>query len=105
MLFDRFVGLYRPNKVPVEVDNAKVDGKYLLDSGFQVVSESEPVCHWYNTSSKVHYNSHEVGVPYDYDGMISKGFLPVYDCGYTTYEWAKPELSKSKMTLKLVSKI
>lgn len=104
-LFDYFVSKYQPNKVLGEIDNSKVDGSYLLNSGFKVVSESEPACHWYNTSSRVHYNSHEVEVPYDYDGMISKGFLPVYDCGYTIYEWTKPELSKSKMILKLVSKI
>ena len=104
-LFDYFLSEYRPNKVLVEIDNAKVDGKYLLDSGFKVVSESGPVCHWYNTSSGVHYNSRTDDVPYDYDTMISNGFLPVYDCGYTVYEWIKPELSKSKVELKLISKI
>lgn len=104
-LFDYFISEYRPDRVLVEVDNAKVDGKYLLDNGFKVVSESGPVCHWYNTSSGVHYNCHTDDVPYDYDTMISNGFLPVYDCGYTVHEWTKPELSKSKMELKLISKI
>lgn len=105
IIFDKFVCLYRPDKILVEVDNSKVGGKYLLDSGFKVVSETGPVCHWYNTSSGEHYNSHTDDVPYDYDTMISNGFLPVYDCGYTTYEWTKPELSKSKIELKLISKI
>ena len=99
------------NKVPSSIisycDRAKFSGDIYDTLGFKILNTSTPSKHWYNSKTKRHITDNllrqrgfsQLHNDKDYSKykkgqsneilMLENGYLPIYDCGQTTYVYNK----------------
>lgn len=100
-LFKYFVNNYRPNSIVSYCDTSKFSGKVYDTLGFKLDTINSPSCHWYSRKEKRHITdglllsqgydrlfkeNHGKGTSNE-ELILSRGYLPVYDCGQSTYIW------------------
>ena len=100
-LFKYFVDNYKPNSIVSYCDTSKFSGKVYDDLGFKYVKTNSPRKHWYSMKEKRHITdglllnqgydrlfkeNHGKGTSNE-ELILSRGYLPVYDCGQSTYIW------------------
>lgn len=100
-LFKYFVDTYKPNSIVSYCDTSKFSGKVYDDLGFTLSKKNSPRKHWYSMKEKRHITdglllsqgydrlfkeNHGKGTSNE-ELILSRGYLPVYDCGQSTYIW------------------
>lgn len=100
-LFKYFVDNYKPNSIVSYCDTSKFSGKVYDILGFKYVKTNSPRKHWYSRKEKRHITdglllsqgydrlfkeNHGKGTSNE-DLILARGYLPVYDCGQSTYIW------------------
>ena len=100
-LFKYFVDNYKPNSIVSYCDTSKFSGKVYDALGFKYIKTNSPRKHWYSLKEKRHITdglllsqgydrlfkeSHGKGTSNE-ELILSRGYLPVYDCGQSTYIW------------------
>ena len=100
-LFKYFVDNYKPNSIVSYCDTSKFSGKVYDALGFKYIKTNSPRKHWYSLKEKRHITdglllsqgydrlfkeSHGKGTSNE-ELILSRGYLPVYDCGQATYIW------------------
>ena len=100
-LFKYFVDTYKPNSIVSYCDTSKFSGKVYDNLGFTLSKKNSPRKHWYSMKEKQHITdglllsqgydrlfkeSHGKGTSNE-ELILSRGYLPVYDCGQNTYVW------------------
>ena len=100
-LFKYFVNNYKPNSIVSYCDTSKFSGKVYDVLGFKYVKINSPRKHWYSKKEKRHITdglllrqgydrlfkeNHGKGTSNE-ELILSRGYLPVYDCGQATYIW------------------
>lgn len=100
-LFKCFVNNYKPNSIVSYCDTSKFSGKVYDVLGFKFVKTNSPRKHWYSKKEKRHITdglllrqgydrlfkeNHGKGTSNE-ELILSRGYLPVYDCGQATYIW------------------
>ena len=100
-LFKYFVDTYKPNSVVSYCDTSKFSGKVYDILGFKIDTVNAPSCHWYSVKENKHITDNLLRMQ-GYDRLfkenhgkgtsneeliLSRGYLPVYDCGQATYYW------------------
>lgn len=102
-LFKHFVDNYKPNSIVSYCDTSKFSGKVYDMLGFKYVKTNSPRKHWYSWKEKRHITdglllsqgydrlfkeNHGKGTSNE-ELILARGYLPVYDCGQSTYIWGK----------------
>ena len=100
-LFKYFVDSYKPNSIVSYCDTSKFSGKVYDALGFKYIKTNSPRKHWYSLKEKRHITdglllsqgydrlfkeNHGKGTSNE-ELILSRGYLPVYDCGQATYIW------------------
>ena len=100
-LFKYFVDTYKPNSVVSYCDTSKFSGKVYDMLGFKIDTVNAPSCHWYSVKENKHITDNLLRMQ-GYDRLfkenhgkgtsneeliLARGYLPVYDCGQSTYIW------------------
>ena len=100
-LFKYFVDNYKPNSIVSYCDTSKFSGKVYDVLGFKYIKTNSPRKHWYSLKEKRHITdglllsqgydrlfkeNHGKGTSNE-ELILSRGYLPVYDCGQSTYIW------------------
>lgn len=100
-LFKYFVDNYKPNSIVSYCDTSKFSGKVYDVLGFKYIKTNSPRKHWYSLKEKRHITdglllsqgydrlfkeSHGKGTSNE-ELILARGYLPVYDCGQSTYIW------------------
>ena len=100
-LFKYFVDTYKPNSIVSYCDTSKFSGKVYADLGFTLSKKNSPRKHWYSMKEKRHITdglllsqgydrlfkeNHGKGTSNE-ELILARGYLPVYDCGQSTYIW------------------
>ena len=100
-LFKYFVDNYKPHSIVSYCDTSKFSGKVYDVLGFKYVKTNSPRKHWYSRKEKRHITdglllsqgydrlfkeNHGKGTSNE-ELILSRGYLPVYDCGQSTYIW------------------
>lgn len=100
-LFKYFVDKYKPKSIVSYCDTSKFSGKVYDTLGFKYVKTNSPRKHWYSKKEKRHITDGLL-IRQGYDRLfkenhgkwtsneeliLSRGYLPVYDCGQATYIW------------------
>ena len=100
-LFKYFVDNYKPNSIVSYCDTSKFSGKVYDTLGFEFIKTNKPRKHWYSMKEKRHITdglllsqgydrlfkeSHGKGTSNE-ELILARGYLPVYDCGQSTYIW------------------
>ena len=100
-LFKYFVDNYKPNSIVSYCDTSKFSGKVYDMLGFKYIKTNSPRKHWYSLKEKRHITdglllsqgydrlfkeNHGKGTSNE-ELILSRGYLPVYDCGQATYIW------------------
>ena len=100
-LFKYFVDTYKPNSVVSYCDTSKFSGKVYDTLSFEFIKTNKPRKHWYSMKERRHITdglllsqgydrlfkeSHGKGTSNE-ELILSRGYLPVYDCGQSTYIW------------------
>ena len=100
-LFKYFVDNYKPNSIVSYCDTSKFSGKVYDALGFKYIKTNSSRKHWYSTKEKRHITdglllsqgydrlfkeNHGRGTSNE-ELILSRGYLPVYDCGQATYIW------------------
>lgn len=100
-LFKYFVDKYKPKSIVSYCDTSKFSGKVYDTLGFKYVKTNSPRKHWYSKKEKRHITdgllirqgydrlfkeNHGKGTSNE-ELILSRGYLPVYDCGQATYIW------------------
>lgn len=100
-LFKYFLDNYKPNSIVSYCDTSKFSGKVYDMLGFKIDTINSPSCHWYSVKENRHITdnllrmqgydrlfkeSHGKGTSNE-ELILSRGYLPVYDCGQATYVW------------------
>ena len=100
-LFKYFVDTYKPNSVVSYCDTSKFSGKVYDTLSFEFIKTNKPRKHWYSMKEKRHITdglllsqgydrlfkeNHGKGTSNE-ELILSRGYLPVYDCGQSTYVW------------------
>ena len=100
-LFKYFVDNYKPNSIVSYCDTSKFSGKVYDALGFKYIKTNSPRKHWYSLKEKRHITdglllsqgydrlfkeNHGKGTSNE-ELILSRGYLPVYDCGQATYIW------------------
>ena len=100
-LFKYFVDNYKPKSIVSYCDTSRFSGKVYDDLGFTLVKRNKPRKHWYSMKEKRHITdglllsqgydrlfkeNHGKGTSNE-ELILSRGYLPVYDCGQSTYIW------------------
>ena len=100
-LFKHFVDNYKPNSIVSYCDTSKFSGKMYDMLGFKYVKTNSPRKHWYSWKEKRHITdglllsqgydrlfkeNHGKGTSNE-ELILARGYLPVYDCGQSTYIW------------------
>ena len=100
-LFKYFVDNYKPNSIVSYCDTSKFSGKVYDMLGFKIDTINSPSCHWYSVKENRHITdnllrmqgydrlfkeSHGKGTSNE-ELILARGYLPVYDCGQSTYIW------------------
>lgn len=107
-LFKYFINNYNPKSIISYCDNSKFNGNTYIKLGFKLRSKGTPTCHWFNLKTKQHITDmllrkngfsrliHHCEAKEDNldtnnntELMIREGFLPVYDCGQSSYVWER----------------
>ena len=98
-LFKYFVD--KPNSIVSYCDTSKFSGKVYDALGFKYIKTNSPRKHWYSLKEKRHITdglllsqgydrlfkeNHGKGTSNE-ELILSRGYLPVYDCGQATYIW------------------
>ena len=98
-LFKHFLKTYNPKSIISYCDNSKFIGKVYEKLGFTLKDEGSPSCHWYSEKEKRHitdnllrqrgydqlFNEHYGKGTSNEELIIQRGYLPVYDCGQSTW--------------------
>lgn len=100
-LFKYFVNNYKPNSIVSYCDTSKFSGKVYDALGFKYIKTNSPRKHWYSLKEKRHITdglllsqgydrlfkeNHGKGTSNE-ELILARGYLPVYDCGQSTYVW------------------
>ena len=100
-LFKYFVDNYKPSSIVSYCDTSKFSGKVYDILGFKCVKTNSPRKHWYSKKEKRHITdglllsqgydrlfkeNHGKGTSNE-ELILNRGYLPVYDCGQSTYVW------------------
>ena len=100
-LFKYFVDKYKPKSIVSYCDTSKFSGKVYDTLGFKYVKTNSPRKHWYSKKEKRHITdglliwqgydrlfkeNHGKGTSNE-ELILARGYLPVYDCGQSTYTW------------------
>ena len=100
-LFKYFISNYKPNSIVSYCDTSKFSGKVYDILGFKYVKTNSPRKHWYSWKEKRHITdglllsqgydrlfkeNHGKGTSNE-ELILARGYLPVYDCGQSTYIW------------------
>lgn len=102
-LFKYFVNNYKPNSIVSYCDTSKFRGKVYDTLGFKLDTINSSSCHWYSVKEDRHITDNLLRMQ-GYDRLfkenhgkgtsneeliLARGYLPVYDCGQSTYIWEK----------------
>ena len=105
-LFKHFVDNYKPNSIVSYCDTSKFSGKVYDMLGFKYVKTNSPRKHWYSWKEKRHITdglllsqgydrlfkeNHGKGTSNE-ELILARGYLPVYDCGQSTYIWRNDDV-------------
>lgn len=99
-LFSYFIEKYSPNSVISYCDNSKFDGNTYIKLGFKC-TDCKISKHWYNMKNGKHITDNllrQRGFDQLFDANFGKGtsneelmqsfgFVEIYDCGQSRYEW------------------
>lgn len=98
-LFKYFVDNYKPKSIISYCDTSKFSGKVYDTLGFGLNTVNAPSCHWYSVKENKHIidnllrmhgydrlfkENHGKGTSNE-ELILARGYLPVYDCGQSTY--------------------
>ena len=98
-LFKYFVDTYKPNSVVSYCDTSKFSGKVYDTLSFEFIKTNKTRKHWYSIKEKRHITdglllsqgydrlfkeNHGKGTSNE-ELILARGYLPVYDCGQSTY--------------------
>ena len=98
-LFKYFVDTYKPNSVVSYCDTSKFSGKVYDTLSFEFIKTNKPRKHWYSMKERRHITdglllsqgydrlfkeNHGKGTSNE-ELILARGYLPVYDCGQSTY--------------------
>ena len=102
-LFKYFVDNYKPSSIVSYCDTSKFSGKVYDTLGFAFIKTNKPRKHWYSMKEKRHITdglllsqgydrlfkeNHGKGTSNE-ELILARGYLPVYDCGQSTYIWRR----------------
>ena len=105
-LFNHFIKEYKPNSIVSYCDTSKFSGKVYDALGFTYIKTNSPRKHWYSLKEKRHITdglllsqgydrlfkeSHGKGTSNE-ELILARGYLPVYDCGQSTYIWRSDDV-------------
>ena len=105
-LFNHFIKEYKPNSIVSYCDTSKFSGKVYDTLGFKCVKTNSPRKHWYSLKEKRHITdglllsqgydrlfkeNHGKGTSNE-ELILNRGYLPVYDCGQSTYIWRNDDV-------------
>lgn len=100
-LFNYFISEYKPSNIISYCDTSKFSGKVYDALGFKLDTINSPSCHWYSVKEANHITDNLLRMQ-GYDRLfkenhgkgtsneeliLARGYLPVYDCGQSTYIW------------------
>nr|DAR91009.1 MAG TPA: endonuclease-like protein [Caudoviricetes sp.] len=100
-LFKYFISEYKPSNIISYCDTSKFNGKVYDALGFKLDTINSPSCHWYSVKEAKHITDNLLRMQ-GYDRLfkenhgkgtsneeliLARGYLPVYDCGQSTYIW------------------
>ena len=100
-LFKYFVVNYKPSSIVSYCDTSKFSGKVYDILGFTLDTINSPSCHWYSAKEGKHITDNLLRMQ-GYDRLfkenhgkgtsneeliLNRGYLPIYDCGQSTYVW------------------
>ena len=100
-LFKYFVDNYKPRSIVSYCDTSKFSGKVYDTLSFEFIKTNKPRKHWYSMKEKRHITdglllsqgydrlfkeNHGKGTSNE-ELILARGYLPVYDCGQSTYIW------------------
>lgn len=98
-LFKYFIKNYNPESIISYCDISKFSGDVYTRIGFNYLYTTDPRCHWSKGSNHITDNllrqrgyDQLFGTNYgkgtdNKELMLNSGWLPVYDCGQSVYEW------------------
>ena len=105
-LFKYFISNYKPKSIVSYCDTSKFSGKVYDVLGFKYIKTNFPRKHWYSWKEKRHITDGLL-LSQGYDRLfkencgkgtsneeliLSRGYLPVYDCGQSTYIWRNDDV-------------
>ncbi len=113
-IFSYFVKKYSPQSIVSYCDRSKFSGATYEKLDFSALRVSPPTLHWFNLKTKQHFTDNlirkhgfsrivhhcepnedkDCPSSDNYQLMIGGGFLPVYDCGQSTYVWKSKKIDK-----------
>lgn len=100
-LCKHFIKEYKPSSIVSYCDTSKFSGKVYDMLGFTLSKKNSPRKHWYSMKEKRHITdglllsqgydrlfkeNHGKGTSNE-ELILVRGYLPVYDCGQSTYIW------------------
>ena len=100
-LFKYFIDNYKPSSIVSYCDTSKFSGKVYDTLSFEFIKTNKPRKHWYSMKERRHITdglllsqgydrlfkeSHGKGTSNE-ELILDRGYLPVYDCGQSTYIW------------------
>ena len=103
-LWKHFLNLYSPSNIISYCDNSKFSGKVYETLGMELIDFGSPSCNWSKGTHKITQNllnqqgaDRLIGTN---DGkgtsnkeiMIREGWLEIYDCGQSVYNWINKQL-------------
>lgn len=100
-LFKKFIDKYNPESIISYCDTSKFNGNVYQKLGFVFKTITNPTAHWFNGSRHItdmllrqRGADQLIGTNYgkgtnNAEIMIKYGYLPVYDCGQSVYQWTK----------------
>ena len=105
-LFKYFIDNYKPSSIVSYCDTSKFSGKVYDTLGFRYIKTNSPRKHWYSLKEKRHITdglllsqgydrlfkeNHGKGTSNE-ELILNRGYLPVYDCGQSTYIWRNDDV-------------
>lgn len=100
-MFKAFVAECDPKSIISYCDNSKFSGSVYQDLGMELIDPGKPARHWHNIKTGKHITDNLLrqrgfdqlfGTDYGKGAsndelMRENGFLEIYDCGQSAYEW------------------
>jgi len=105
-LFKHFINEYKPSSIVSYCDTSKFSGKVYDILGFTLDTINSPSCHWYSAKEGKHITDNLLRMQ-GYDRLfkenhgkgtsneeliLNRGYLPIYDCGQSTYIWRSDDV-------------